>query len=136
MTIEVAFQTALFARLNAAILTLGVEGVYDIAPQDSDSGDASKFPYITMGRIFIPQSDTQSKNGFEATCRIHTFSRSGSMLECKGIQGAIYGLLHNTPLTVTGFNNYLLLRDDTDCFHDGDTKIHGICEYRGLIETA
>ena len=37
MGIEADFQAALFARLDGA--SLGVTGVYDIAPQDDDSGD-------------------------------------------------------------------------------------------------
>lgn len=134
--IEVEYQKAIFAVLNAAKADMGVVGIYDIAPQASDSGTASAFPYIAMGRIFNNQSDTQTKTGFEVTARIHTFSRSGSMLECKTIQGKIYDLLHRANLTVAGFNSFLLLRSDSDCFPDQDGKVHGVCEYRGLVEVA
>ena len=136
MGVEVEYQKALFASLNTAKAGLGVVGVYDIAPQAADGGDASLFPYVVMGRIFPVQSDTQTKNGFEITSRIHVFSRTGSMLECKTIQGGIYDLLHGTTLPVALFNSYLLLRNDTDCFAEQDSKIHGVCEYRGLVETA
>lgn len=136
MGIEAAYQTTLFTALDAAKATLGVVGIYDVAPQDSDGGDDAAFPYIVMGRIFAVQSDTQTKNGFEVTSRIHVFSRAGAMLECKTIQGKVYDLLHRSSLAVTGFNNYLLLRTDSDCFADENSKIHGVCEYRGLVETA
>lgn len=133
MGVEVELQTAVFLRLNGA--SIGA-AVHDIAPQDEDGGDASPFPYVTIGRSVITQNDTQTKNGFSALVRVHTFSRTGSMLECKNIQGAIYDALHKSELTITGFNNFSLLREDSDCFPDGDSKIHGVCEYRALIESA
>jgi hypothetical protein len=132
--IEVNLQKALFERLNGA--SLDVTGVYDVAPQREDSGASSAFPYITIGRIVLNQSDTQTTVGHAAQIRIHTFSRSGSMLECKTIQGKIFLAMHKQVLTIDGFSNYALLREDTDCFPEGDGKMHGVCEYRALIETA
>ncbi len=134
MSIEFDLQAAVFTALSGA--SLGVQGVYDIAPQNSDGGDNSAFPYITIGRTVLTQADTQTTVGWAAQMRIHTFSRTGSMKECKVIQGKVFTALHRTPLTITGFNNFSLLREDTDCFPDGDGKIHGVCEYRALIETA
>lgn len=136
MGIEVELQRALFTILNAAKATLGVKGVYDVAPQSADGGSVAAFPYVTVGSTVISAYDTTTDNGFEATMRIHTFSRTGSMLECKTIQGKIYAALHDQPLSVTGFSNFLMLRTSTDCFSDQDGKAHGVCEYRALIETA
>lgn len=136
MSIEAAYQTALYTVLNTAKATLGVVGVYDIAPQKSDASSSANFPYIVMGRIYPVALDTQTKNGFAMTSRIHVYSRSGSMLECKTIQGKIYDLLHRADLTVTGFNSFSLLRVDSDCFHEKDSEIHGVCEYRGLVEVS
>ena len=134
MEIEEAFQRALYSRLDGA--PLGAAGVFDIAPQDSDGGDSGPFPYVTFGAIVMSQADTWTKEGHEAQIRIHTYSRSGSMLECKGIQGAIYRALHKQILTVAGFSNYSLLREDTTCFSAGGSKVHGVCEFRALIESA
>jgi uncharacterized protein DUF3168 len=134
MGVEAALQTALFSRLNGA--SLGVAGVYDVAPQAADSGNGAAFPYVVMGRVIHSQYDTQTKTGHAAQIRIHTFSRSGAMLECKTIQGAIYDALHKSVLSVAGFNNFSLLREDSDCEPDQDGKIHGVCEYRALIESA
>ncbi len=136
MGVEVEYQKALWAVLDANKAALGLAGVYDMAPQAGDGGASAQFPYVTMGHIFAVQSDTQTKNGFEMTGRVHVFSRSGSMLECKAIQGAIYDLLHRSTLAVSGFNNFLLLRNDSDCVADNDGKTHGVCEYRGLVETS
>lgn len=136
MGVEVEYQKALWTVLNSNRATLGLTNIYDFAPQVADGGAATPFPYATMGSIFAVQMDTQTKSGFEMTGRIHLFSRSGSMLEVKTIQGAIYTLLHRSTLTVTGFNNFLLLRSDSDCVQDEDGKTHGVCEYRGLVESA
>jgi hypothetical protein len=136
MAVEFEFQKALFLALDAQKVSLGVTGVYDIAPQAADSGDASVFPYVVIGRTFINNRDTQTCNGFEVTARIHVFSRTGAMQECKRIQALIYGILHRQPLSVTGFNNFELLRSETDCLPDQDGKIHGVCEYLALVEAS
>lgn len=136
MSIEFEYQKALFARLDAAKGDLGLVGVYDMAPQADDGGNPAAFPYVTIGQILVTQLDTQTKNGFTLTARIHTYSRTGSMKECKEIQGGIYGLLHRQPLTVTGFNSFELLRNDSECNPLQDGRAHGICEYVGLAEVA
>ena len=135
MGVEIEYQKAVYSLLYTNRVALGITGVYDVAPQNADGGDTSAFPYVVIGRMFPVQSDTQSKNGFEITSRIHVYSRTGSMFECKTIQGGIYDLLHLASLTVTGFNSYVLQRQDTDCFQESDGKIHGVCEYRGLVES-
>lgn len=133
MGIETALQTAIYTRLKESLIGASI---YDIAPQNIDGGDASAFPYVTMGRIVLSGFDTQTMTGQSAQIRIHSFSRTGSMLEAKTIQGSIYAALHRNELAVNGFNNFSLLREDTDCFADQDGKIHGVCEYRALIESA
>lgn len=133
MGVEAAFQTALYTALNGA--SIGAD-VYDIAPQAVDGGSAAPFPYVTIGRIVYTESDTQTTTGFSALCRIHTWSRTGSNLECMNIQAAIYTALHRQVLTVAGFNNFSLLREDSDRLPDRDGIIHGVCEYRALIESA
>jgi len=136
MGIEVEYQRALFTVLNANKATLGLSDVYDIAPQDSDGGSNAAFPYATIGTIFMVQNDTQSKDGQIIASRIHVHSRTGSMMETKTIQGKIFGLLHRGTLSITGHNNFSLLRTDTDCFGEGGSRVHGVCEYTALTETS
>jgi len=136
MGVEFEYQKALFAVIDTAKVSLGIVGTYDTAPQAADGGNPAAFPYVTIGQILIAQFDTQTKNGFTLTARIHTYSRTGSMKECKQIQGGIYGLLHRQPLTVTGFNSFELLRNDSECNPLQDGRIHGICEYVGLVDVA
>lgn len=133
MGVEVELQRALYTRLNGA--SIGAD-VFDIAPQAANGGDLSAFPFVTIGRIIITEWDTQTKLGVSALCRIHTWSRTATLLECKTVQGAIYTALHRQELTVTGFANVSLLREDTDCFPEQDGRVHGVCEYRALIEAS
>jgi len=132
--VEAALQTALYTRLAAA--SLGVAGVYDVAPQADDGGDAAAFPYVVMGRAITSGMDTKSTPGFSVLIRIHTFSRAGRTLECKTIQGALYTALHRQSLAVSGHSNFVLARESSDCWPDADGKVHGVCEYRALIESA
>lgn len=131
MGAEVEVQRAFFTRLA----TLGTP-VVDAGRQAADGGSATPFPYVAIGAIVLAQFDTAGENGFDFAARIHTRSRSASMLECKTIQGQLYALLHNATLAVTGANFILLQRETSDCVREQDGTFHGVCEYRGLIETA
>ena len=161
MSAEVEVQRAIFTKLAALVmpgfakfiplgsaslitadgLTLGIASprsvpVVDVAPQAADGGSATPFPYVAIGAIILAQFDTARENGFDFAARIHTRSRTASMLECKTVQGQIYGLLHNAALTVDGANFILIQRETSDCLREQDGTFHGVCEYRGLIETA
>ncbi len=121
-------QTALFARLSGA--SLGVQGIHDVAQQ------GAAFPYVVMGRVILTNGDTKSTPGHRALIRIHSFSAKGQVLKVRQIQGAIYAALHDQVLGVSGFSNFILRREFSDCWPDADGKIHGVCEYRALIESA
>jgi len=110
--------------------------VVDVGQQAADGGSATPFPYVAIGAIVLGQFDTSRENGFDFAARIHTRSRTASMLECKTLQGQIYGLLHNAALSVDGANFILIQRETSDCLRAQDGTFHGVCEYRGLIETA
>jgi hypothetical protein len=126
---SVAIQAALYSALNTTGLT-----VYDAAPQKRDGGDAGAFPYVEIGAIVVAEFDTASEVGFDYVARIHTRSRSGSMLECKTIQDKIYARLHIGDLNIPGFANVLIRRESSFCERSGDGGFHGICEYRGMTE--
>jgi hypothetical protein len=125
MGAAVEVQRALFTALSAAGLR-----VYDAAHQDAT------WPYVEVGYIVMSENDTQTTAGFDFLARIHTrVSSSSSNLEAKGIQDQIYGVLHRKPLTITGQNTILMMREMSDCNRAPDGSIHGVCEYRGLTET-
>lgn len=130
MAAEFEIQKALYSALTA----LGLR-VYDSAPQAADGGSTATFPYVEVGAIVLAPMDTKDRNGFDMAARIHTRSRSGSMKEAKDIQGQIYARLHHGDLTITGQSLILLRRETSDVTRAADGSFHGICEYRGLIET-
>lgn len=130
MSAEFEVQKALYSALNG----LGLR-VYDSAPQQADGGSTAVFPYVEVGAVVLSAFDTKGDNGFDFVARIHTRSRSASMKEAKDIQGQIYARLHHGALTMTGQSCFLLYRETSDVTRAADGSFHGICEYRGLIET-
>lgn len=130
MGVETAVQGALYTALTA----LGLR-VYDAAPQAADGASLATYPYVEVGAIVFADFDDKAVNGFDFVARIHTRSRSGAHAETKGIQGQLYARLHNGDLTVTGHRLILLRRENSFCDRLTDGSFHGVCEYRGLIET-
>lgn len=136
MGIETAYQTALWALLDANKATLGVTGIYDSKPQDDDAGAASVFPYMLIGDIFLTQLDTRGTNGWTAAVRIHTVTRQHGRKEAKTIQGRLYDLLHDQPLTIAGFNEFVLQRQNSFTQTQADNNVRGTCEFDGLVEVS
>lgn len=131
MAAEIEIQRAVYAALTA----LGLR-VYDSAPQVSDGGSVAVFPYVEVGMIVLSEFDTASEIGFDFVARIRTRSRSAGMAETKGIQGQIYARLHRGSLVIANANFIFIQREASDCTRAADGSFHGVCEYRGLIETA
>jgi len=131
MAAELEIQRGLYQALSA----LGLRAV-DFAAQAPDGGSATPFPYVEIGEIIIRPWDTASELGFEFIARIHTWSRSASAAETKGIQGQIYARLHRQQITIAGQSLITLQREMSDVIRAQSGAFHGVCEYRGLIETA
>jgi hypothetical protein len=119
--------------LSIALKGLGLN-VWDSAPQAADGGATTGYPFVEVGFISLAPFDTANSTGFDAVARIHTRSRSGSMAECKAIQGQIYGRLHRGALAVTGYQTITIQRELTRCDRMPDNSFHGVCEYRVLLD--
>lgn len=130
MGAEVELQRALYLALAGLGLT-----VHDRAPQAADAGGTAGWPYVEVGFISLAPFDTASETGFDAVARIHTRSRSKSLLEAKTIQGSIYARLHRGLLAVDGFHTITVQRETSRCDLMPDGSVHGVCEYRVLLET-
>ena len=122
-------QRALFA----AIAGLGFK-TYDSAPQAEDGASRADWPYVEVGFISLAPFDTATSTGFDGVARIHTRSDTGSMLECKTMQAAIYDRLHRGTLAVAGFLTVTVQRELTKCDRMADKTFHGVCEYRVLLD--
>lgn len=131
MSAETAVQGALYSVISGLGLT-----VYDAAPQAADGASVASWPYVEVGMIILNVWDTYAETGHDFAARIHTHSRSGSMAEAKGIQGQIWAALHRKSLTVAGHNFINLIRESSEVTRAPDGSYHGVCAYRGLIETA
>jgi len=129
MSGELAIQKALFLALSA----LGLR-VVDRGQQQADGGSATAFPYVEVGFINLNPFDTATETGFDYVARIHVRSRSGGMAEAKTIQGQIYQRLHRGSLSIAGFRHILIQRESSQVMAAPDNQLHGVCEYRGLIE--
>lgn len=130
MSAEIELQRAIKTALTGAGLR-----VYDFAPQAADGASTGTYPYVEIGHIIASQWDTNTEDGFDVVCRIHTYSRSGSAMECRTIQGTIYDTLHKAAMAVTGQATIFLDREMSDCTRSPDGSFHGVCEYRALLET-
>ncbi len=130
MSAEFAIQKGLFDALTG----IGLR-VYDSAPQLADTGASADYPYVEIGAIVLGAFDTARETGFDFTARIHTRSRSSGMREAKDMQGQMYARLHRGSITITGQTLILIDRQTSDVTRQSDGSFHGICEYRGLVET-
>jgi len=130
-----ALQAAIYSALTGnAPLMSAVTGVYDKAPQATDSGSSTAFPYVTIGDDIISAWATDDWSGGDAVFRIHVWSRYGGNKEANQIIGLVRDALDRVPLSVTGYT--ALSVDFEQAFvepdPDGETR-HGVMEFRVLI---
>lgn len=130
MAAEVEIQRGLYLALSA----LGLS-VVDFGRQAADGGDDGPFPYVEVGMVVQRPWDTARELGHEFVVRLHVWSRSASVLETKTILGQIYGRLHRQPISVAGHSLITLQYEMSDVMRAPSGAFHGVCEYRGLIET-
>lgn len=127
---ELAVQKGLYEALTG----IGPQ-VYDALPQRADGGDDTAYPCIAVGAVVLAPWDTKDNTGFDFVARVHSWSRDAAMSEVKGIQRAIYERLHRGVIAVEGYRLIDLGRRTSTVLEDQSGTFHGVCEYRGLIET-
>lgn len=95
--VQVAIVTALRAD-NALITQLphGAQSIYDDVDGNAD------LPYVVVGESSQQDWDTKSTLGQEHDFILHAFSRYKGWKEVSLIRKAIYDVLHNKELTITG----------------------------------
>lgn len=129
MAAEFEVQKALYSALSG----LGLR-VYDVAPQSVDGASMATFPYVEVGSVVLSPWDTAGDTGHDFVARVHCYSRSAGMKEVKEIQGQMYDRLHRGDLTITGHALVHMQRNRSEVMRAEDGTIHGVCEYRGLID--
>jgi len=127
---QFAFQTTIFNALNNdsnLTQTLGASIVDDVP-----SGTA--YPFISIGEARSTDYDTKTEDGGEITVELHFWSQYKGSKEVKQMMDRVHSLLHNSNLSVSGFNLINLRFDYSDILRDPDgITRHGVMRYRAII---
>ena len=123
-------QEAVYSALsndNTLTSTLGA-GVFD------DVLEGTTYPFVELGNETAIDYSTKDVDGAEFTMTLHVWSQYAGAKETKQIMDRIYDLLHNSSLTVTGFNLINLRFEFSDIMRDPDGKTrHGVMRFRAII---
>ena len=112
---------------NTITSTYGA-GVYD------DVLEGSTYPFVEIGNETAIDYSTKDADGAEYTVTLHVWSQYAGSKEAKQIMDRIHDLLHNSSLSVTGFNLINLRFEFSDILRDPDGKTrHGVMRFRAII---
>ena len=125
------------AIVSALALDAGVKALLGDPPRlYDDVPRKSAFPYVTVGESQIAPWDTASEKGFEHALHFHIWSRYGGRKEAKAVLGALYAVLHDASLALSGHKLVNLRFAFADIFRDADGETyHAVARYRAVTET-
>ena len=127
---QFALQTTIYSTLandNTLTSTLSA-GVYD------EVLEGASYPFLSLGEETSIDYGTKNENGGETTINIHIWSQYKGAKETKQIMDRIHDLLHDSSLTVTGFNLVNLRFEYSDILRDPDgVTRHGVMRFRAII---
>ncbi|MBD3803561.1 MAG: DUF3168 domain-containing protein [Thioclava sp.] len=133
---EAEFQAAVYERLTFDPF-LEAEGVtvYDTRPQGEDGIADSNLPAIEVGEIDARDWGTKTDDGLDLILRVHSFMSGGSKADLRALQTLIFKALHKkqAELSMTGGHVVLIRRESSRVLPD-KAPLHGVCEYRALVE--
>ena len=125
-----ALQSRIYATLNGdsnLTSTLGAS-IYDDVPQ------GSAYPFVSIGEEQSNEYGTMDLDGMDTALTIHVWSRYDGAKETKDILDRIHTLLHDSSLSVTGFNLVSLRFEFSDIMRDPDgVTRHGVIRFRATI---
>ena len=126
---QFALQTTIYTALNVnAITTTLACGVYD------EVIEGNTYPFITLGEETTIDYSTKTATGSETTINIHIWSQYKGSKQTKEIMDKIHDLLHDSNLSVTGFNLINLRFEFSDIMRDPDgITRHGVMRFRAII---
>jgi len=126
-------QQAVFAALSA---DAGVKAVLGDPARifDKPPGDA-QLPYLLIGDGTEEDWGTASDDGAEHALTLHAWSRAGGRKEARAILAAVYAVLHDASLTVSGHSLVNLRFVLSQILVESDGLIyHAIARYRAVTE--
>lgn len=129
-----ALQQAIVAALSA---DTGVKALLGDPPRlYDDVPRKAAFPYVTLGEGALQPWDTTSERGFEHALNFHVWSRYGGRKEAKAVLDALYAVLHDAALALSGHALVNLRFEFADIFRDADGETyHAVARYRAVTET-
>ena len=122
-------QQAIYSALNVDAITSDLScAVLDDVPSNQ------AYPFIRLGEDTAIDYDTKTLQGGEFTIELHIWSQYKGSKECKQIMDKVHDLLHDSSLSVTGFNLINLRFEFSDIMIDPDgVTRHGIMRFRSII---
>ena len=125
-----ALQSTIYSTLSGdstLTSTLGAS-VFDDVPE------STSFPYVVLGEDNIQESGTKDVDGTDTTLTLHIWSEYKGSKETKEIMDRIHDLLHDSSLSVSGFNLINLRFEFSDIMRDPDGKTrHGVMRFRAVL---
>jgi len=122
-------QTTIYSALNVSAITTALNcGVYD------EVVESASYPFISLGEETAIDYSTKNQNGGEYTINIHIWSQYKGAKQTKEIMDKVHDLLHDSNLTVSGFNLINLRFEFSDIMRDPDgVTRHGVMRFRAII---
>jgi len=127
---QFALQTAVYTALsNDSTLTSTYSAsVYDDVPE------STSYPFVAIGEDSAIDYGTKDVNGADSSVNIHVWSEYKGSKETKNIMDRIHTLLHDSSLSVTGFNLINLRWEFSDIMRDPDgITRHGVMRFRAIL---
>lgn len=141
-SVAIALQQAIFNALtgDSALTALlatspfgspALPAIYDRGPQAEESEDESAFPYVVIGDDTAIEHETDETQGQESTITLHVWTRYRGKREVKLIFDALYAVLHEAQLTISGQLFVYCLWEFSETFEDQDgLTLHGVTRFR------
>ena len=127
---QFALQSTIYSTLNndnTLTSTLGA-GVFD------EVTEGTTYPFVAIGEDTVTDFGTKTEDGGQFTIYIHVWSQYTGSKETKNIMDRIHDLLHDSNLSVTGFNLVNLRFEFSDILRDPDVITrHGVMRFRAII---
>ncbi len=125
-----ALQSTIYSTLSgdSNLTTALGASVFDDVPE------STSFPYVQIGEDNVTQFDTKDVDGSETTLTVHIWSEYKGSKETKQIMDRVHDLLHDSNLSVSGFNLINLRFEFSDIMRDPDGKTrHGVMRFRAVL---
>lgn len=126
---QFALQEAIYSALNVSAITTDLNCAVVNEPTNDQS-----YPFIQIGDDRVDDYSTKVEDGGEYELNFDVWSQYKGSKECKQIMDKIHDLLHDSNVSVTGFNLVNIQLDYSDILRDPDgVTRHGVMRFRAII---